>query len=190
MRNDSFWDVCKNNSIRHIIAEFIVHSPLLQHFKGEKYFELEDALAQFIEQNRDIIYRETSQEYFREDVYRKFVDYCGEDAKLFVKNLPIEKLDFLIDEWKSELDESDLFWEYYWDPLIKILKEYGFTLDFKRYKQEEIQLYMLYLNDWFKNHDIENMRPACIDEFLSNEMQETDNAKYYKNLLKKESENL
>ena len=189
MRNDSFWDICTPGSIRHAIAEFIDHSPLLQHFKGEKYYALEDALAEFIEQNRKLIYRETEQEIFREDVYLKLVEHGNENAAIFIKFLSIENMDHLIDTWKEELDDYDRFWEYFWKPLIKILEKNGFISDFNAYKQEEIQLYAVYLNDWLNTHDFEEMSPACIDEFLSNEMQDTDTAEYYKNLLKKATSN-
>lgn len=187
-RNSKFWDFCSANSIRKKVAEFIDSNPNLTQFKSEKYFELEDSLVEFIEQNRNLIYRETEQEFFREDVYHKLVENCEENADLFMKLLSIENLDCLIDTWQEELNDYDRFWESFWEPLIKILEKCGLLSDFSTYKQKEIQLYAVYLNDWLNNHDFEEMSPACIGEFLSNEMQNADTAEYYKNLLKKKSE--
>ena len=189
MRNNSFWDICTPGSIRHAIAEFIDHSPLLQHFKGEKYYKLEDALVEFIEQNRELIYQEIKQEYFRDDVCQKLVDNCGENnADIFMKYLSVDHLDYLIHVWQEKLDDYERYGECFWQPLIETLEKIGFLSDFEAYNQEERQLYAVYLCDWLSDHDIEHMSPACIDEFLSNEMQDADTAEYYKNLLKKESE--
>lgn len=45
MRDNNYWDVCNGNTIRDKVAEFIDNSPLLNKLKGDKYFNLEDAIV-------------------------------------------------------------------------------------------------------------------------------------------------
>lgn len=56
MRDDKYWDTCNDQSIRQKVAEFIDDSPLLSKFKGEKYYELEDAIVALIEANKQGIH--------------------------------------------------------------------------------------------------------------------------------------
>lgn len=76
MRDDKYWDICNDESIRQKVAEFIDNSPLLSKFKGEKYYELEDAIVALIEQNKDSIHATVERE---NKVYEEFLS--EENAK-------------------------------------------------------------------------------------------------------------
>lgn len=41
-------ELCSHNSLREKVAIFIDNSPTLNHFKGKKYYQLEDELVEFI----------------------------------------------------------------------------------------------------------------------------------------------
>ena len=62
MRDNKYWDTCNDQSIRQKVAEFIDNSPLLSKFKGEKYYELEDAIVDLIEQNKGSIHATVEKE--------------------------------------------------------------------------------------------------------------------------------
>ena len=73
MRDNNYWYVCNGNTIRDKVAEFIDNSPLLNKLKGDKYFNLEDAIVSLIETNKQHIHdtvvkeNEPYSEYLPED---------------------------------------------------------------------------------------------------------------------------
>ena len=123
MRNDIFWEQCNNNSIRQKVATFIDSSPILSHFKGEKYYQLEDALVSFIEKNRELIYREVDKEYFREDVVSQIREKYHDDGEPadWIEAIPTELLDKIVDEWQERLADNDVHNESNWDTLTDVL---------------------------------------------------------------------
>lgn len=132
MRNDKFWDECTDVSIRQKVAEFIENNPSVGKLKDKEYYDFEDALVGFIEQNRQLIYDEVAMEYYRED----FVNYAaekfeGKDNR--VKELPVEKIDTLVEMWQEDLLGWDDYWDMSWNSLSQILEE-TFTTE----KQSEV----------------------------------------------------
>lgn len=96
MRNDNFWDKCVHGSIR-----FIDQSPVLSKYKGEQYYDLEDALVEFIENNRDLIAAEVDREYQRDDFVNQVEEDFGADAARIIPLIPIEKIDDVISTWQE-----------------------------------------------------------------------------------------
>lgn len=111
MRNDDFWNKCSSGSIREKIAIFIDNSPTLSHFKGKKYYDLEDELVTFIKENRQTIFGEVEREYRREDVSARIKEKYGKKSRL------LKHIDTIVDEWQRVLDSCDSYWESFWDAL-------------------------------------------------------------------------
>ena len=184
MRNDKFWDECGDKSIRKKIAEFIDQNPAVSHLKDKPYYDFEDALVQFIYDNREMISEEVDAEYHREDVITQAKETFGEEeVEEVVKALPIEVIDNLVDFWQEALNENDEFWEINWDELTNILTDGGVSplVDLDSYDPEDILIYAAYLREWYSDMPpaLQGQDPACIDEIFDNEMSDDDLSKFY-----------
>lgn len=184
MRNDKFWDECGDNSIRQKVAEFIDKNPTVSHLKDKPYYDFEDALVQFIYDNREMISKEVDAEYHREDVITQAKECFGEEeVEEAVKALPIEVVDGLVSHWQEALNENDEFWEINWDELTNVLTDGGVSplVDLDSYDPEDILIYAAYLREWYSDMPpaMQGQDPACIDEFFDNEMSDDDLSKFY-----------
>lgn len=183
MRNDKFWDECGDNSIRQKVAEFIDKNPAVSHLKDQPYYDFEDALVQFIYDNREIISREVDAEYHREDVITQAKEYFGEEVEEIVKALPIKVVDELVSHWQEALNENDEFWEINWDELDNVLTDGGISplVGLDCYEPEDILIYAAYIHEWYSDMPpaMQGQDPACIDEFFDNEMSDDDLSKFY-----------
>lgn len=184
MRNDKFWNECGDKSIRKKIAEFIDQNPAVSHLKDKPYYDFEDALVQFIYDNREIISQEVDAEYHREDVITQAKECFGnEEVEEAVKALPIKVIDKLVALWQEALNENDEFWDINWDELNNVLTDGGVSplIDLDSYEPEDILIYTAYLREWYSDMppEMQDQDPACIDEFFNNEMTDEDLSEYY-----------
>lgn len=184
MRDNKFWDVCSNGSIREKVAEFIDQNPAVSHLKDEPYYDFEDALVQFIYDNREMISREVDAEYHREDVILQAQECFGEEeVEEVVKSLPIEVIDGLVDHWQEALNDNDEFWEITWDGLTDVLTDGGISplVNLDSYDPEDILIFAAYLREWYSDMtpEMQGQEPVCIDEFFDNEMSDDDLRKFY-----------
>ncbi len=127
MRNNQFWDECNSGSLRQAVADFLEHHPLLSRFKGEEYYEIEDAIVAFIEQIRQKVCDEVDREYKRLDIATKVVDDVCRVPKLweqFYETFPARMLDELIEEIDEELENNDAYWDAYWGSFHSVLEKY------------------------------------------------------------------
>lgn len=195
MRNPKFWDECVNGSIRKAVAEFIDKSPLLTHFKKEKYFNLEDDLVEFIEQQKETISQEVDREYQRDDVVDHVVEVFGEPARKVVESLPVDAIDNIVTDWQSSLDDDEIYWERVWDNLSDVLADRPIFDYLHDYSDEEQDVYCAYVKDWYASRvadigvDYRCECPVCIDEFYNNEMLDEELAAYYTELAKSGGDN-
>lgn len=116
MRNSKFWDECLPGSIRSAVAEFIDNSPLLSQYRGDKYYQLEDALVDFIESKRDLIFREVDKEYQRDDLIN-FLEEHPFEYNQEVDTIPINIIDRAVDNWQDKLANKDSYWDSVWNSL-------------------------------------------------------------------------
>lgn len=185
MRNDNFWDKCVHGSIREKVAQFIDQSPLLSKYKGEQYYDLEDALVEFIENNRDLIAAEVDREYQRDDFVNQVEEDFGADAARIIPLIPIEKIDDVISTWQEAVNENDTIWSATWDDLTETLNDFPVVVGVEDYDEEAIVIYMAYLQEWYATHDPVGQDPACIDEFFNCDMEDKETAKHYRKLAAK-----
>ena len=183
MRNDKFWDECNGGSIRQKVAEFIDKSPTLSGFKGKKYYDLENELVEFIEENKDIISAEVDREYQRDDLKSRVIKQVGKDAQKILDILSIETIDAIVECWQECLmDDDSGYWDMYWETLDDTLSDGGICPVFagvENYEPHDVETYTAYLKDWYENHFSDNEDPACIDEFFDNEMLDDELLGYY-----------
>lgn len=184
MRNDKFWDECAVGTIREKVAQFIDKTPVLSKFEGEQYYDLEDALVGFIENNRTFIADEVDREYHRDDLINQATEDYGAEAAQVLSIVPIKKIDSVIESWMSSLEDDDRYWDETWQCLsdeLEGMPELSFLDD---YDHDDIIVYMAYLQEWYAAHRdfTEEQRPACIDEFFCSEMSDDELAEYYREL--------
>ncbi len=188
MEDSKSWNECTSyptNSLRAQVAEFIDSNPELTHLKDERYYDFEDALMEFIHENRQLIAEEVEREYKREDVCSRIGDLFGEAVgELTPKVLPIEIIDELIKDWDDALGCNDLHWESLWDSLDDTLTDGGVSpfAGMDGYTPANIMIYLAYLKDWYSDTYRAGQTPACIDEFFDNEMTDEETSEYYKGL--------
>ena len=185
MRNDKFWDECGDRSIRKKVAEFIEHTPAVAHLKTKPYYDFEDALVQFIYDNREMISKEVDAEYHRDDLIMQTKECFGEEEAVdeVIKSLPIKVIDELISYWQEALNENDEFWEINWDELTDVLTDGGLSplINLDSYDPEDILIYAAYLREWYSDTppEMQGQNPVCIDEFFDNEMSDDDLSQFY-----------
>lgn len=185
MRNDKFWDECSNGSIREIVALFIDSSPLLSKFKGEKYYQLEDSIVGFIENNRDLIFREVQAERHREDVQVELESREDDYSYLVLKALPMDVVMEMVEEWQDNLTDDETYCEVRNDHLCSAIRSSGLFGGLEDHDEEEVIVYAAYVQDWYKQHrEMNNQFPACINEFFDCEMRDDKLKEYYQRLAK------
>lgn len=186
MRNAKFWDECTNGSIRQAVAAFIDNSPLLSHYKGEKYYALEDEIVAFLEQNKETISREVDKEYQRDDILDKVVDVYGDCASAVIKALPVSVVDEIISNWQDAIECDDVYWERTWESLEDVLGETPLFDYLDDYTADEVNIYCAYLKDWYSCRQISTAQdddyPVNIDDFYNFEMLDEGMAAYYTTL--------
>lgn len=188
MKNTNFWNKCENGTIRNDVAEFIDNNPLLSKYTGDKYYQLEDAIVDFLSQESEKIYRERDREYQREDVLHKINEYVGENGEIVANAIPFEVVDRIAEDWYENLEDCDGYWECVWDTLddtiIDELDLFGDELN-----EDEAWIYAAYLDEWFKTHDFKFESPAPIKEFFDCEMQDDELSNHYIKLAEKYKKN-
>lgn len=185
MRNDKFWNECTAGSIRQKVAEFIDKSPVLSKLKGESYYDMEDALVEFIETNSGLIADEVDREYHRDDLVNQATMDCGENAAQILSVIPIEKIDDIVDSWQEALGDDDTYWEATWDDLSNVLSEIPIFGNIEDLDKNDTIIYMAYLKEWYSSHDALYEEPATANEFFNNEMEDRELSKYYIELARK-----
>lgn len=182
MRNNKFWDECNQGSIREKVAQFLDKTPLLSSFKNEEYYTIEDAIVNFIEENRDMIAAEVDKEYQRDDlVNRASIDY-GDEAAHIIAVMPIKQIDSIITWWQELLNNSDIYWDETWSSLSDTLDEVPALHNLCDYERDDVFAYVAYLQEWYKSHDTIHESPVCIDEFFNREMADKEYAEYFRKL--------
>ncbi len=186
MRNNKFWDECSSFSIREAVATFIDNSPILSKFKDEKYYQLEDSIVEFIESQKEKIYREVDKEYQRDDVVSNITEEYGENATKALKHIPIEALDVLVEAWQDKLCDNELYWDATWDSLRDaIFADNNIFEGIDDLDRETLPLYIAYLKDWLESHSFPAEYPVCPAEFINNELADDEIRDYYEKLSKK-----
>ena len=185
MRNDKFWDECSNGSIRENVALFIDSSPLLSKFKGEKYYQLEDSIVEFIENNKDIIFEEVQAERHREDIQVELECRENDYSYLVLEALPVDIIMEMVEEWQDNLADDESYCEARNDYLCGAIRSLGLFDGLENYDEEETIVYAAYIQDWFKQHrGMSNQSPVCISEFFDCEMRDDKLKEYYQRLAK------
>lgn len=185
MRNDKFWNECTAGSIREKVVEFINKSPLLSKLKDEAYYEMEDALVDFIEENKGLIAGEVDLEYQRDDLINQATEDYGDNAALIASLIPLAKIDDVVSSWQETLADNDTYWDATWGDLSDALNEISVFCGIDDYDKDAILMYMAYLQEWYSSHDAIHEDPACIDEFFNCEMEDRETAKHYQKLADK-----
>ena len=92
MIDDKFWNEKSNvKGIRVKVADFVATSPLLKDLK-DKSFLLENAIINFIKENRELIRQECDREDYRDDVIARLNEIM--DTNLDLEQVfPIEFID-------------------------------------------------------------------------------------------------
>ena len=129
MKNNDFWDKCEPGSIRHAVAQFIDHSPILSRYKGDKYYAIEDGIIDFIKQHANMIADEVEREYHREDILSELCMYKHLDYDEARKLYSIEVLDDIATKWDKLLGNSDSWFDAYWGALRSVFIEEGIIQD-------------------------------------------------------------
>ena len=183
MRNDKFWNECHKGTIRQKVAEFIDESPSLSKLKGKKYYDLEDELVAFIEENKQLISAEVDKEYQRDDIKTRAVRKLGEEVKKIFNVLPIDVIDDIVDCWQECLmDDESEYWDVYWGMLDDTLTDGGICPMFagiENYEPKDVKTYIAYIEGWYKDHLSRSEDPVCIDEFFDNEALDDELLKHY-----------
>ncbi len=189
MKNDKFWNECSDGSIRKKVAEFIDKTPAVSRLKNKAYYEFEDALVEFIYENRDMISKEVDLEYHREDFLTQSKEEFGNDVEEAVKALPIGVIDYMISQWQESLNGNDEFWEIAWDALSEVLTDGGISplIGIDDHPTEEVLIYAAYLKEWYSDMPpaMQGQDPASIDELFANEMEDEQLSEYYIKAAKK-----
>ena len=77
---------------------------------------------------KESIYREVCDEYLREDVSDKIIEWGDEKGDYVLSLFSFEEIDSLVNSWQSKLNKFDAYWEAYWDALYDVVeKEYDLS---------------------------------------------------------------
>ncbi len=189
MINDKFWNECTDGSLRQKVASFIDKNPAVSHLKDKAYYDFEDALVEFIRDNREMISKEVDLEYQREDFLTQAKEEFGDDVEEAVKVLPIDVIDNMISHWQEALGDNDDYWDIFWSELSDVLTDGGISplIGIENYPTEEVLIYVAYLKEWYSDMppQMQGQEPACIDEFFTNEMTDDELSEYYIKIAKK-----
>lgn len=186
MENNKFWDTTNTNSIREKVTEFIDNNSSLSKLKGKEHFDLEEALINFIKENKTLIADEVDMEYQREDILSQIETKYGERGKMIVNLLPVEYVDKLVKKWQESFNDNEERWELYWDAATETLENEAIILnglDF--YSEDDFLTYFAYINEWndnFSRHDTCPERPLGIGEFFYGGDLDNEIIKYYEML--------
>lgn len=183
MRNKSFWTQ-SDGELRFAVRKFIENHEKTCGLSDIEQYQYEDELMQLIESVKENIYREVEKEYHREDIFMHAENDNGERCQEIAMLLPIAQIDSIVEQWEETLRNNDGYWDYYWGALSLSLKEEHWWQDYEDYGKEDFSCYKAYIRYWYSTH--QEGVPVCIDEFLSNEMQDEELSEFYKALAEKE----
>ena len=184
MRNDKFWDECSNGSIREAVARFIDSSPLLSKYKNEAYYQLEDSIVELIEGSKELIFEEVLAEKHREDIQSEIESRDNSLLLHILHVLPLRALVDVVEEWQDTLNDDETYCDARNEHLCNALRSLGVFDNIEYYDEKQVELYAVYLKDWYEQHEKDRQVPACIDEFFACEMQDEELSSYYSRLHK------
>ena len=168
-------------NLRLEVRRFIENNERTCGWSDIEQYEFEDELMGFLMNVKELMFRQGEMEYRCEDILMHANQNEGVRSKLIVEALPIKELETIAKEVEENLNDSDRYWEAYWAVFEDTMRNKSWYQDFEEYSEEEFSLYKLYIQDWYATHG--EGEPACIDEFLANEMQDEELAKYHKDKL-------
>ena len=147
MIDDKFWNEKSNvKGIRVKVADFVATSPLLKDLK-DKSFLLENAIINFIKENRELIRQECDREDYRDDVIARLNEIM--DTNLDLEQVfPIEFIDDLVQAWQSCVGNNETYWEAYWESLEDVVGNYDFLVDASGFSDDLTRAYFAYINEY------------------------------------------
>lgn len=166
------------------LNEFIGQLQLMG-ISNKKHEKLKKIIMRFLLKVKENIYREVERIYYKEDVMTKIKEYYGMKGLSLAKSVPDEIIDLTIDAWQDNLGNLDTHWEINWMVLEDVLYCESWLKGIKEHNRQDVRLYKYYLKDWYSMHS--EGEPVCIDEFMSNEMQDQELKKYYLGLAKRKT---
>lgn len=181
MRNKKFWDNNPDSELWKQTLRFVEENDKTCGLSDEEQNEYAKEIIEFIELNKKSIGCEYNLEWWREDVYRCLRHSLCVFGEQLYEVIPISVVDKIAKDWRNDIDGYMNSEGYSRSFLEERLRECSWFTDCEKYGEEEQQLYLVYLNDWYKLH--EEGSPACISEFLNNEMKDEELSAYYKQLL-------
>lgn len=187
MRNYKFWAQGSNNVLWNAVKRFVENHGLTCGLEDEVQELYMGDLVDLIEEVKDTISREVDNEYYREDVLCFLEEKYETVGEKFRSILPLETLNKVVETWQDNLQDNENYAETRDRVLEDELYKQSWMAHFDEYEDEDVQLYLVYLQDWFSNHN--EGAPVCIEEFLNNEMQDEDLAMFYKGLAEKKKIN-
>lgn len=181
MRNKKFWEDNPNSELWKQAKRFVEENDKTCGLSDVEQSEYVKELIEFIELNKKAIADEYNMEWWREDVYSELKERFGEFGGNLYDAIPLKSIDLLILEWRDEVEENESCCDGVNSELDMALKERSWYADYKDYTDDQKELYLVYLEDWYSSHEAE--WPVCIAEFLNNEMKDEELSAYYKQLL-------
>ena len=181
MRNKKFWEDNPNSELWKQAKRFVEENDKTCGLSDVEQSEYVKELVEFIELNKKAVGCEYNLEWWREDIYSYLRHYLRGFGEQLYDVLPISVVDKLAKDWRSDIDGYLNSEGYSKSFLEECMRETSWFTDYEKYGEEERQLYLVYLKDWYNFH--EEGSPACISEFLNNEMKDEELSAYYKQLL-------
>lgn len=174
MKDITFWNTCVSGNIREAVARFIDNSPILSNLEGAKYYELEDSIVAFIEENKEMIFREVDKEYQRDDVVTLLKRKYGEERiEEIMEYIPMRTTDAIIDGWKE--CPSDRFNDAYWESLEEYINEVEFLRGLDELPDTSFRTYKAYLKWWEEtDEDFDSQLPLPPNDFFDCECNDID----------------
>ena len=162
MLNEKFWNPKKNSFISSCIKEFFKDEPLFGVLDAVKLSELEEKIFKLLQNVKESIYREVCDEYLREGVSDKIIEWGDEKGDYVLSLFSFEEIDSLVNSWQSKLNKFDAYWEAYWDALYDVVeKEYDLS-SLEWYSEPEIKEYLQYR---FKHNGLSDELLSAEDYF-------------------------
>lgn len=181
MRNEKFWGNTPDSELWKRTKRFVEENDKTCGLSDTEQDEYIEELVRFMEMNKKTIADEYNMEWWREDIYRYLKHHLHGFGEQLYDVLPVSVVDRLAKDWRNDIDGYMNSEGYSRSFLEECLRESSWFTDYEKYGEEERQLYLLYLKEWYKGH--EEGTPVCISEFLNNEMKDEELSAYYKKLL-------